>query len=80
MSENEGKAYNKNKEYNCMLQKFTKESFCVLSHTLSLIILISVTIRFFIEVTVPTMNVSFRCINFASVSTIYDQILERLAL
>jgi len=28
-----------------MLQKFTKESICVLSHTLSLIILISVTIR-----------------------------------
>ena len=45
MSENEGKAYNKNKEYNCMLQKFTKESICVLSYTLSLIIHISVTIR-----------------------------------
>jgi hypothetical protein len=34
--------------------------------------------HFFIEVTVPTMNVSFRCINFASVSTIYDQNLELL--
>ena len=32
----------------------------------------------FIEVTVPTMNVTFRCIKFASVSTIYDQILELL--